>query len=140
MMKYLNFDTALYEISIVPPLLLRIRAGIELPEIRIQIRVEVHHSAVLVHEAAALLFQLFLAVTFALVISGKQDPAPHDVPLVASRPEGAAHPAADKHFAVVGVVGNGALVPAGMSVFGIVLAGKPDGNVTIRPGVYNLQK
>ena len=67
--------------------------------------------------------EFVVAITSIFVVAGEQDPAPHDVPLVAPGSEGGAHPAPDKDLAVVGVVGDGAPVPTRMPVLGVVFSG-----------------
>jgi hypothetical protein len=58
-----------------------------------------------------LLFQLFFTVALALVVSRKQDPATHNVTLVASGSEGRPDPGTHEHLSVVGMVGYRTFVP-----------------------------
>ena len=80
---------------------------------------------------------LLLTVGPALEVLGEENPAAHDVSLVIAGSEGVSHPATHEDFPVIRVVGDAALVPAGMSVTGVVLASQTDGNVTTAARVNN---
>ena len=80
---------------------------------------------------------LLLTIGPALEVLGEENPAAHDVSLVTAGPEWVAHPATHKDFPIVGVIGNAPLVPARMSVTGIILAGQTDGDVATTARVHD---
>ena len=80
---------------------------------------------------------LLLTVGPALEVLGEENPAAHDVSLVTAGPEGVAHPATHEDFPVISVVGDAALVPAGVAVTGIILASQTNGDVTTAARVNN---
>ena len=80
---------------------------------------------------------LLLTVGPALEVLGEENPAAHDVALVTAGPEWIPDPATHEDFPVISVVGDAALVPAGMSVTGVVLASQTNGNVATAARVHD---
>ena len=88
---------------------------------------------------SSLRLEVVITVTAVLIISGKEDATAHDVTLVAFGTEGGSDTAAHEDFAVVSVIGDGASIPSGMAVFGVVFACQPDGNITSKTRIDNLK-
>ncbi len=143
------FYTALNMISVVPPIVI-----VRVVRVVVDRRVVVagSHDAIELDDGivstgcsatptrgpATLLFEFFFTVTSAFVIPRKQDSAAHDVPLVTSGSERGPCSTSGEHFAIVGMIRDGASVPSRMSVLWIVFAAEANGNITAQTRIDDL--
>ena len=103
---YLNSDPRLNKNLLVEPVLFVPRVRAKILNLDVVLLILPRLLLLLLLLSPTLLFYLLFAITFAFIVSGKQNPAAHDVSLVTPGTKWCPHSTARKHFAVVSMIGT----------------------------------